>query len=70
MDLRRPFFADGKKTEISSLSEIEPSIPLKGGLFYLRPADMSFFQLYNPCFQFMDLFVHSPCMKGFLRQLW
>ena len=37
------------------------------GSLSLRPACVSLFQLYNPFFQFIDLPVQTPYIKGFLQ---
>jgi len=37
------------------------------GLFYVRPADMSFFQFQNLSFQLIYLPVQSPDIQGLLR---
>ena len=68
-DLRRPFFADGMKTEISSHSEIEPSLRLKGRLFILRSAQMLFFQFRNPFVPIGELPPETSYIKGFPHQL-
>ena len=69
LDLRCPFFADGKQTEISSRGEIEPSMLFERLLFYLRPAGMAFFQFHNLFFQIGGLPVQAPYIKGFPHQL-